>query len=88
MKSQPAQHPVQPHPSLQPHVLQKEVVEVEKSDFVKSLVGENDEVEEKWAREKISLKEEMKRELVQEQLDAENKAKEQRNIGLNGQAKG
>lgn len=50
----------------------------EKSEFVKSLVGENEDVEQVWAKEKQSLKEEMKRELVQEQLDAEQKAKDQK----------
>lgn len=49
----------------------------EKSEFVKSLVGENEDVEKVWAKEKESLKEEVKRELVQEQLDVQNKAKEQ-----------
>jgi len=51
---------------------------VEKSEFVKSLVGENDDVEEKWAKEKISLKEEVKREMVQDQLDAQKKEQEQK----------
>lgn len=56
----------------------EETIEVEKSDFVKSLVGENDDVERKWAEEKITLKEEMKRELVQEQLEAQKKEQEQK----------
>lgn len=50
----------------------------EKSEFVSSLVGDNEDVEAKWAKEKISLKEEVKREMVQDQLDAEQKAKEQK----------
>lgn len=50
----------------------------EKSEFVKSLVGENEDVEAVWAKEKQSLKEEMKRELVQEQLDAQKKEQEQK----------
>lgn len=58
--------------------LEKEDIEVEKSDFVKSLVGENEEVEEKWAKEKISLKEELKQELVREQLDAQRREQEQK----------
>ena len=50
----------------------------EKSEFVKSLVGENEDVEKVWAKEKESLKEEVKRELVREQLDAQNKEREQK----------
>lgn len=49
----------------------------EKSEFVASLVGDNEDVEAIWAKEKERLKEEMKREIVQEQLDIERKAKEQ-----------
>ena len=49
-----------------------------KSEFVKSLVGDNEDVERVWAKEKESLKEEWKRELVQEELDTQNKAKEQK----------
>lgn len=50
---------------------------VEKSEFVSSLVGDNQDVEAKWAKEKMSLKEEMKRELIQEQIDAQKKEQEQ-----------
>lgn len=50
----------------------------EKSEFVSSLVGDNQDVEAKWAKEKQSLKEEVKREMVQDQLDAEQKAKDQK----------
>ena len=50
----------------------------EKSEFVKSLVGENEDVEKVWAKEKESLKEEVKREMVQEQLDAQRKEQEQK----------
>lgn len=49
-----------------------------KSEFVSSLVGDNDDVEEKWAKEKESLKEEMKREMVQEQLDAQKKEQDEK----------
>ncbi len=63
------------------NVIEKEwdVEEVpEKSEFVKSLVGDNEDVDKVWAKEKESLKEEMKRELVQEQLDAQRKEQEQK----------
>lgn len=56
---------------------------LEKNDFVKSLVGENEDVEEKWAKEKESLKEEMKRELIQDQLDAQQKEQEQKEHWMN-----
>ena len=48
----------------------------EKSEFISTLVGDNEEVEEKWNKEKMSLKEELKREMVQEKLDAERQAQE------------
>lgn len=51
---------------------------VEKSDFVSSLVGDNDEVETKWALERQRIKEETKRELIQDQLDAQKKEQEQK----------
>ncbi len=50
----------------------------EKSEFVSSLVGDNQDVEVKWAKEKESLKEEMKREIIQDQLDAQKKEQEQK----------
>jgi len=50
----------------------------EKSEFVRSLVGDNEEVAKTWEKEKGSLKEEVKRELIQEQLDADRKAREQK----------
>lgn len=56
---------------------------VEKSEFVSSLVGDNQEVEAKWAKEKENLKEEVKREMIQDQLDAEKKAKEQKEHWIN-----
>ena len=50
----------------------------EKSEFVKSLVGDNEDVEQVWAKEKQSLKEEVKQELVREQLEAQRKEQEQK----------
>lgn len=50
----------------------------ERSEFVASLVGDNEDVEAKWAKEKESLKEEVKRELIQSELDAQKKANEER----------
>ena len=50
----------------------------EKSEFVSSLVGDNEDVEKVWAKEKQSLKEEVKQELVREQLDAQKKVQEEK----------
>lgn len=58
------------------------VIEVEESEFVTALVGENAEVTKKWHDEKQSLKEEMKREILQEQIDAQKKDEEQRQYWL------
>lgn len=58
--------------------LEQEDGTTEKSEFVRSLVGDNEEIAQKWAEEKGSLKEAVKRELVQEQRDIERKAIEQR----------
>lgn len=49
----------------------------EKSEFVSSLVGDNEDVEAKWAKERESLKEEIKRETIQDQLDAQEKKRVQ-----------
>lgn len=54
-----------------------------KSEFVSALVGDNKDVEEKWLAEKASLKEEVKRELVQAELDAQKKDQEQKEYWLN-----
>ena len=58
--------------------LEKEDSPVEKSEFVSSLVGDNEDVEAKWAKEKENLKEEVKREMIQDQLNAQKKEQEDR----------
>lgn len=51
---------------------------VEKSEFVSSLVGDNQDIEAKWAKEKQSLKEEVKQEMVREQIEAAEKEQQQK----------
>jgi hypothetical protein len=50
----------------------------EKSEFVNSLVGDNEEVEKHWAKEKESLKEQVKQEIIQDQVNAQKKEQEQK----------
>jgi hypothetical protein len=50
----------------------------EKSEFITSIVGENQEVEKHWARERESLIEEVKRELEQERLESQKKEREEK----------
>lgn len=50
----------------------------EKSEFVSSLVGDNQDIEQKWAKEKEHLKEEIKREFIQDQVNAQKKEQEER----------
>jgi len=50
----------------------------EKSEFVTSLVGDNEDVAEKWEKERENLKEEVKRELIQDQLKAQQREQEER----------
>jgi hypothetical protein len=57
--------------------------EVRKSEFVSSLVGDNEDVAEKWEKEKHSLKEQLKQELVQDQIDAQRKEQEQKEYWAN-----
>lgn len=49
----------------------------EKSEFVTSLVGENEDVDRKWRQERENLKDEVKREMIQEQVRAQEKEAEQ-----------
>lgn len=53
--------------------LEKDGKGEEQSEFVTSLVGENEEVARKWQKEKENLKEELKQELIQEQLASQKK---------------
>lgn len=50
----------------------------ERSEFIESLVGDNEDVDKIWSKEKQSLKEEVKRELLREQEEAQKKEKEQK----------
>jgi hypothetical protein len=52
--------------------------EVEESEFVTSLVGENPEVTKKWHEERQKLKEEMKQEFIEEQRTAQKKEQEEK----------
>lgn len=56
--------------------LEKGNKEEGQSEFVTSLVGENEDVSRKWQKEKENLKEEVKQELIQEQLETQKKEKE------------
>jgi len=51
---------------------------IEKSEFVTSLVGDNEDVAEKWEKEKENLKEEVKRELIREQIEAQEKEQQEK----------
>jgi len=56
---------------------------LEKSEFVQSLVGENEDVEKVWAKEKQSLKEQLKQELVQEQEQAQEQEQKEKEHWIN-----
>lgn len=53
--------------------------EVERSEFVTSLVGDNEEIDRKWQKERETIKEEVKKELVQEQIKAQQIEKDEQN---------
>lgn len=54
-----------------------------KSKFITSLVGDNKEVEAEWLVERENLKEQVKNELLQAEVDAQKKEQEQKEYWLN-----
>lgn len=56
--------------------LEKEKGEVEQPAFLTEIVGKNEEVAREWQKERETLKEEVKQELVQAQIDAQKKEAE------------
>ncbi len=62
--------------------LEKEEV-AEQPEFLTKMIGENEEVARDWLKEKATIKEEVKRELVREQIEAEKKEADTKAYWLN-----
>ena len=57
--------------------LERERIEIEPSDFVTSLVGDNEEVNKQWQKERERLKIEMRQELEEEQRSQAKRARDE-----------
>lgn len=58
--------------------LREEKEEVNQPAFLTKMIGENEEVAKDWMQEKATIKEQVKQELIQEQIDAQKKETETR----------